>query len=107
MLTSFFETTEVNGIGGMHLHKQLEEAPFLNKITVESKLPRRRGIDANYLEVSTSSSMTVWEFKVLVAKHTSSSPLCIDLKRQDTKKLELKDFRHCKLLEDLKFADGE
>ena len=71
MLTSFFETTEVNGLGNMHLHKQLEEAPFLTKITVESKLPKRRGVDANYLEINTSSSMTVWEFKVLVAKYTN------------------------------------
>ena len=74
---------------------------------VESKLPKRRGIDANFLEISTASSMTVWEFKELVAKYTNSSPLCIDLKRGDSKKQDIKDFRHCKLLEDLKFENGE
>lgn len=51
----------------MRLHRQLEEAPFLTKIVVEATLPIRRGQDANFLEISTPASMTLWELKLLVA----------------------------------------
>jgi hypothetical protein len=39
MITTFFEGTELNGIGEMRIHRQIEETPFLSKITVENKLP--------------------------------------------------------------------
>jgi len=51
----------------MRVHKQLEESSFLKKILVESKLPIRKGIDPNFLEISTSSNITVWELKQLIA----------------------------------------
>jgi hypothetical protein len=74
---------------------------------VESKLPTWKGKDARFVELSTYSNMTVWDFKLLVAKHTGSSPLSIILRRADSKKPELTDARNCKLLSDLKFVDGE
>lgn len=107
MMATFFEGSENQGIGKMRIHRQLEEAEFIRKIVVESKLPVRKGIDANFLEINTYANMTVWDFKVLVASYTNSSPLCISMKRADSKKPEIKDFRNCKLLSDLKFTDEE
>jgi len=107
MMTTFFEGSEQRGIGQMRLHRQLEEGAFLQKIVVESKLPIRKGVDANFLEINTSASMTVWELKQLVARFTHTSPLCFTLKRGDSKKPELREFRHCKLLSDLKFVGDE
>jgi hypothetical protein len=107
MIGTFFEGTELQGLGQLRVHRQIEEAPFLTKLVVESKLAIRRGIDANFLEISTYANMTLWDFKLLVAQYTRTSPLCITLKRADSKKPELIAARHCKLLADLKFADGE
>jgi hypothetical protein len=90
MMATFFEGTELNGIGQMRMHKQLyKDGGFLERITIENKMNIRKGRDANYLEVSTYANMTLWEFKLLVAKYTNSSPLCIQLKRNDSKKPEL------------------
>jgi hypothetical protein len=107
MMTTFFEGSELHGIGKMRVHRQLEDSEYLKTITVESKLPMKRGVDAAFLEISTYSNMTLWELKRLVAKFTGASPLCLTLKRGDAKKPELKDFRNCKLLSDLKFTDEE
>ena len=107
MMSTFFEGTEESGIGKLRMHRQLEYGEFLQKIVVETKMPFRRGKDANFIEISTYANMTVWELKSIIAKHTNSSPLCITLKRTDSKKPEIKDFRNCKLLSDLKFTDHE
>ena len=107
MMATYFETSELLGIGMMRVHRQLEDAEFLKTIVVESKLPIKRGVDAAFLEISTYANMTLWELKRIVAKFTGASPLCLSLKRADTKKIELKDFRNCKLLSDLKFTDEE
>lgn len=107
MMSTFFEGTEESGIGKLRMHRQLEYGEFLQKIVVETKMPFRRGKDANFIEISTYANMTVWELKSIIAKHTNSSPLCITLKRSDSKKPEIKDFRNCKLLSDLKFTDHE
>ena len=107
MITTFFEGTEEHGIGKLRMHKQLEDGEFLQRIVVETKLPFRRGRDANYIAIDTYANMTVWELKTIIAEHTDSSPLCITIKRGDAKKPEIKDFRNCKLLRDLKFADDE
>ena len=103
MMTTFFETSEHNGLGQMRLHRQLEETEFLKKIVVESKIPIKKGVDANYLEINTPANMTVWELRQIAARFVNISPLCIQLKRVDNKKPELRDFRHCKLLSELKF----
>ena len=107
MLSSFFEFTELHGLGGMRLHRQLEEAPFLTKVLIDVSLPVRAGVDAKFLEISAPSNMTLWQLKELVAKYTNASPLCIQLKRTDSKKPELLAMKHSKLLSDLKLADGE
>lgn len=107
MIATFFEGNEEHGIGKLRMHKQLEDGEFLQRIVVETKLPFRRGKDANYMAIDTYANMTVWELKTIIAEHTNSSPLCITIKRGDAKKPELKDFRNCKLLRDLKFTDDE
>ena len=67
----------------------------------------KKGVDANYIEVSTHANMTLWELKLLVAKYTNSSPLCFNLRRNDTKKPELGAQQHCKLLSDLQIENNE
>lgn len=107
MVTTFFEGTEENGLGKLRVHRQLEDGEFLRKIVVDNKLPCRRGKDANYLSINTYANMTVWELKSIIAEYTNSSPLCVAIKRSDSKKPEIKDFKNCQLLSDLKFTDEE
>jgi hypothetical protein len=78
MMSTFFETSEHNGLGNMRLHRQLEESEFLKKIVLESKLQiKQRGVDANFIVVNTPASMTAWELKQLAARFSNFSPLCI------------------------------
>ena len=107
MMTTFFESTENNGLANIRLHRQMDEGEFLEKIVVESKLARQKGVDPAFLEISVYSSMTLWELKYIIAQYLNQSPLNITLKRMDTKKVEFKDSRNCKLLSDLKVAGGE
>ena len=110
MMGTFFEGTELNGIGDVRMHKQLyKDGEFIKNITVENKMNLTKGVDANYIEISTHANMTLWEFKLLVAKYTNSSPLCFNLRRNDinSKKPELNAASHCKLLSDLKFENDE
>jgi hypothetical protein len=74
---------------------------------IETKVPFKRGVHPNYIQVNTYSNMSIWSLKQLIAKYTDQSPLNITLKRADAKKQEIKDSRHCKLLSDLNFTDDE
>ena len=107
MITTFFEGSEECGLGQLRMHKQLDDGTFIKKIVVETKMPSRRGVDANFIEINTYSNMTIWEFKRIIAQCTNSSPLCINIKRSDSKKPDIKDFRNCKLLSDLKLSKDE
>jgi hypothetical protein len=107
MITSFFESTEENGIGRLRMHKQLQEGEFLEKIMVETKVPIRRGEDANFIELNLYSNISMWNVKNIVARFTNQSPLCIEIKRGDTKKPSLRDFRNCKMMSELKFSSKE
>ena len=107
MITTFFEGSEGCGLGQLRMHKQLEDGEFLNKIVVETKMPGRRGPDAQFIEINAYSNMTLWELKTIVAESTNSSPLCINIGRSDAKKTPIKEFRNCKLLSDLKLGKDE
>ena len=73
----------------------------------ETKIPFKRGVQPNYIQVNTYSNMSVWALKQLIAKHTDQSPLNITIKRADTKKPDIKDSKNCKILSDLNFTDDE
>jgi len=107
MVTTFFEGSEECGLGQLRMHKQLDDGEFLKKIVIETKMPFRRGVDAHFIEINAYSNMTVWELKTIVARCTNSSPLCINIKRSDSKRTPIKDFRNCKLLSDLKLGKDE
>lgn len=107
MIVTFFEQAEENGIGKMKLHRQLEDGKYVKKLVFETKLPFKRGVQPNYIEIRTYSSMSIWELKTLIAKYTDQSPLNISIKRADTKKAEIKDSKNAKLLCDLNFCDDE
>ena len=87
----FFECAETNGLAQFRSHRQLEDAPFIEKLTFENKMQLRKCIDANYIQLSTFGNMSIWELKVLIAQHTNQSPINIQLKRSDQKKDNIKD----------------
>ena len=107
MIVTFFEVTEEMGIGNMHVHRQLQEGKFVNKMVFETKIPFKRGVQPNFIQVNTYSNMSVWALKQLIAKHTDQSPLNITIKRADTKKPDIKDSKNCKILSDLNFTEDE
>jgi hypothetical protein len=51
--------------------------------------------------------MTVWELKKIAATHFRVSPLKIDLRRSDLKKIALNDLNNSKLLRDVKLESYE
>jgi len=107
MIVTFFEVTEEMGIGNMTVHRQLQEGKFVNKMVFETKIPFKRGVQPNFIQVNTYSNMSVWALKQLIAKHTDQSPLNITIKRADTKKPDIKDSKNCKILSDLNFTEDE
>jgi len=82
MITTLFEGTEECGLGQLRMHRQLDDGDFLKKIVIETKLPFRHGADApTFIEINAYSNMTIWELKTMIAEHTNTSPLCINLRR--------------------------
>jgi hypothetical protein len=67
MMSTFFEGTEENGIAKLRMHRQLDYGEFFKKIVVETKMPFRKGKDANFIEIATYANMTVWELKTIIA----------------------------------------
>jgi hypothetical protein len=53
MIITFFEVTEEMGIGEMTLHRQLEEGKHIKKIVFETKVPFKKGVQPNYIQVNT------------------------------------------------------
>jgi hypothetical protein len=49
------------------MHRQLDDGSFLQKIVVETKMPFRRGADAQFMEFNVYSNMTIWDLKTLIA----------------------------------------
>ena len=87
MITTLFEGTEECGLGQLRMHRQLDDGEFLKKIVAETKLPFRQGVEPpQFIEINAYSNMTIWELKTIIAQHTNTSPLCINLKRSGQQK---------------------
>jgi hypothetical protein len=87
MLSSFFEVTEEQGLGDLKMHKQIEDGDFIRELVFELKgLPIKKFKDPYFLALDLNANTTMWELKKLIALHSNSSPLNIQLKRDDSKK---------------------
>lgn len=106
-MKKFLECTETNGLAQFRSHRQLEDTPFIERLTFENKTPLRKCLDANYVQLNTFGSLSVWELKVLIAQYTNQSPINILLKRTDPKKDNIKESDNCKLLYELGLESNE
>ena len=107
MIMSFFEFCESNGAGKMRPHRAIMAAPYTEDQCFDIRIPIRREIDASKFHINFYTNMTVWELKCILSQHIDASPLCITLKRSDSKFVDMKEAQNLKLVSDLKLSKGE
>jgi hypothetical protein len=66
MLQSFFEDTEQNGSGLIRPFVSIENNNFIKKILISNKMAYDKGKDATFLELSTYTSMTIFDLKNII-----------------------------------------
>lgn len=106
MVKSFLYEAEKNGCGTLRYHQGLERGEFVEKLILQNLVSQVKST-AKLIEVNVYSNMTIWELKKLISYKFNVSPLCIDLKRNNTQKQTISDISNHRLLRDLRIENYE
>ena len=85
MFKSFLYEAEKNGCGSLRYHQGLDRGDYVEKLILQNLVSQVKQT-ARLIEVNVYSNMTIWELKKLISTKFNVSPLCIDLKRNNTSK---------------------
>lgn len=79
----------------------------MQNLQFDNQIRLRKGIDAKFISLDIQSNMSIWMLKKIIAKFTDNSPLCIEIKRCENNKRDLKDAKNSNILYEFGIMDGE